>query len=87
MIQTVEGVFRDGKVQLLEEPANIREARVIVTLLPEANEPPSETSFTPEEVAELRGKLAAWEEDWNTPGMEQYDDYEARRRRPGPISS
>jgi hypothetical protein len=26
----------------------------------------------------LRGKLAAWEEDWNAPGMEAYDDYETR---------
>lgn len=25
------------------------------------------------EAAELRGKLAAWEEDWNAPGMEVYD--------------
>ena len=25
------------------------------------------------EAAELRGKLAAWEEDWNAPGMEAYD--------------
>jgi hypothetical protein len=25
------------------------------------------------ETAELRGKLAAWEEDWNAPGMEIYD--------------
>jgi SOS response regulatory protein OraA/RecX len=23
--------------------------------------------------AELRGKLSAWEEDWNAPGMEAYD--------------
>ena len=25
------------------------------------------------EAAELRGKLAAWEEDWNAPGMDVYD--------------
>jgi hypothetical protein len=25
------------------------------------------------ETAELRGRLAAWEEDWNAPGMEAYD--------------
>ncbi len=33
-------------------------------------------------IVELRGMLAAWEEDWNAPGMEAYDDYEARRRGP-----
>lgn len=29
--------------------------------------------LTLHESAELRGKLAAWEEDWNAPGMEAYD--------------
>jgi hypothetical protein len=80
MIQSVEGVFRNGKVELLEEPVEICEARVIVTFLPEAIGPAGGPCFTREEVADLRGKLAAWEEDWNAPGMEAYDDYETRRR-------
>jgi len=29
--------------------------------------------LTLHESAEVRGKLAAWEEDWNAPGMEAYD--------------
>ena len=29
--------------------------------------------LTLQETAELRGKLAAWEDDWNAPGMEAYD--------------
>ena len=79
MIQTVEGIFRDGRVELLETPHDIRESRVLVTFLPA---PPSseESMLTLEEAAELRGKLAAWEEDWSAPGMEAYDDYETRRR-------
>jgi hypothetical protein len=83
MIQTVEGVFRNGKIELLETPAEINEARVIVTFLPEQARPPT---LTAEEVAELEVKLEAWQEDWNAPGMEAYDDYEARRRGAGPVS-
>lgn len=30
-------------------------------------------ALTVREAAEMRGKLAAWEEDWNVPGMEVYD--------------
>jgi len=30
-------------------------------------------ALTSAEAAELRGKLASWEEDWNAPGMEAYD--------------
>lgn len=33
----------------------------------------SSPPLTLHESAELRGKLAAWEEDWNAPGMEAYD--------------
>ena len=33
----------------------------------------SSGSLTLHEAAEMRGKLAAWEEDWNAPGMEAYD--------------
>ena len=87
MIQSVEGIFRNGKVELLEEPDNVHEARVIVTFLPGAMGPKGGTCFTLEEVADLRGKLAAWEEDWNAPGMEAYDDYETRRRGSGPVSA
>jgi hypothetical protein len=71
MLKSVEGVYRDGEVELLERSDGIDEAQVIVTFLPKGQP----LSFTPVEIAELRGKLAAWEEDWNAPGMEAYDDY------------
>ena len=87
MIQTVEGIFRNGKVELLEEPQNIDEARVIVTFLPGVSGPAAGAPFTPEEIADLRGKLEAWVEDWNAPGMEAYDDYQAQRRGAGPVST
>lgn len=86
MIQSIEGIFRDGKVELMEKPKDIEEARVIVTFLPGTGTSESDLDFTPEEIADLRGKLAAWEEDWNAPGMEAYNDYEARRRGSGPVS-
>ena len=40
-----------------------------------AGEYPASASspLTLREAAELRGKLAAWEDDWNAPGMEAYD--------------
>jgi hypothetical protein len=74
MLQSIEGIFRDGKVELLEPPPDLKEARVIVTFLSAKAGRPQPPTFTAEELAELRGKLAAWEEDWNAPGMEAYDD-------------
>ena len=34
MLTAVEGIYRDGEVELLERPEGLREARVIVTFLP-----------------------------------------------------
>jgi hypothetical protein len=34
MLKSVEGIYRDGKVELLETPGSLEEARVIVTFLP-----------------------------------------------------
>jgi len=70
-LTSVEGVYRNGKIELLESPPQVAVSRVIVTFLPDGDaEAPK---FTPEELAELRGKFAAWEDDWNAPGMEAYD--------------
>ena len=33
-----------------------------------------ETGLTREEAADLRARLASFENDWNAPGMEAYDD-------------
>lgn len=75
MMTSVPGIFRDGKIELLEAPPDLKEAKVIVTFLPAAPGQPQPPAFTPEELADLRGKFAAWEEDWNAPGMEAYDNY------------
>ncbi len=41
MITTVEGVYKQGKIELLEMPRGLQEARVLVTFLtPTANAPP-----------------------------------------------
>lgn len=41
MLTAVEGIYKDGEVKLLEHPAGLREARVVVTFLPSAVAAPS----------------------------------------------
>ena len=36
MLQSVEGIYRNGKIELLETPADIEEAQVIVTFMPKS---------------------------------------------------
>jgi hypothetical protein len=37
VLTAVEGIYKDGEVELLERPEGLREARVIVTFLPLAS--------------------------------------------------
>ncbi len=56
-------------MRLNEQISDLPEGPVLVTFLAPEEGP----QLTREELAELRGKLAAWEEDWSAPGMELYD--------------
>ena len=70
IVSTVVKIFL--KAQDLPEEAQQKLLRLAEEL---TRAYPSTTSgpLTMREAAELRGKLAAWEEDWNAPGMEAYD--------------
>ena len=74
MLRTFEGIYRDGKIELAQQPADLAEARVIVTFLSPSNDDEG-PDLSPKELQELRWKLASFEEDWNAPGMEVYDHY------------
>ena len=60
MLTSVEGVYRDGKVELLQVPANVQQARVIVTFL-SADGPIdlSARGISEEGAAELRWRFGA----------------------------
>ncbi|MHB8524471.1 MAG: hypothetical protein ACYDH9_27465 [Limisphaerales bacterium] len=74
MLKTIAGTFKSGVVRLDESVADVAEGPVLVTFLPPSANALGAPSLTSEQVAELRGKLAAWEQDWNAPGMEAYDE-------------
>ena len=69
-MSTAEKIFQ--RAQALPEQEQDKLLQVAEEM---ARQYPATTSspLTLHEAAELRGKLAAWEEDWNAPGMEAYD--------------
>ncbi len=74
MVRSVEGVYRDGKVELLEPAPTASEARVIVTFLPSENSVDlAARGIAPEQAADLRRRLRPFEEDWQRPEMDAYD--------------
>ena len=70
---TVEGIYRNGKVELLETPVNVDEARVIVTFLPKSAINLLERGIDEAQVLSLRSRLSTFAEDWELPEMEAYD--------------
>jgi hypothetical protein len=74
MLKTVPGTFKGGVVELNEISSGLPEGPVLVTFLAGESEKHGATSLTGEQIAEMRGKMAAWEKDWNDPGMAAYDE-------------
>ncbi|HWN11403.1 MAG TPA: hypothetical protein VNO50_19400 [Pyrinomonadaceae bacterium] len=65
--KTVEGVFRNGRIELSETPLNVDESRVIVTFLPQSAVNLSERGIDEAEAANLRIRLNTFAEDWDLP--------------------
>ena len=82
MLTSVEGVYRDGKIELSELLDDVREEmRVIVTFVESRSVALPERGIDEAQAAKLRESLASFAEDWESPEMEAYDDYYAARAR------
>jgi len=74
MSTAIFGTFHDGSIELEQQPPVAIDARrVLVTFLGEPATRQEKPNLTTDQIVELRWKLAAWEDDWNAPGMEAYD--------------
>ena len=74
MLQSVEGIYRNGKIDLLESPSVPEGVRVIVTFLAESNAVDLASRGIDEaQAANLQSRLQAFAEDWNNPDMDAYD--------------
>lgn len=71
--KTVEGIYRDGKVELLETPTGLDETRVIVTFLAEGAVNLLERGIDETQATNLRAHLRTFAEDWEQPEMGVYD--------------
>ena len=82
MLTTVEGVYRNGGVELVELPQQVGEnARVIVTFLGAGEIDLASHGIDREQAAELRARLQTFAEDWESPEMSVYDDYDANKAK------
>ena len=79
MVKSVEGIYRNGKVELLEAPAEAEGSRVIVTWVHPA-EPVDlrDRGIDEPQAVDLRRRLVQFAEDWDRPEMAAYDELPPR---------
>ncbi len=82
MLTSIQGIYREGKIELAEQPVNVPEkTRVIVTFLEPATVDLRARGIDEACAADLRERLAAFAEDWNSPEMSVYDNYDAAKAK------
>ena len=79
MLTTIEGTFRNGRVELKELPTGFgNETPVIVTFLSPSDVDLPSQGINQTQAAEIRAALTTFE-DWNEPEMDAYDNYDAAK--------
>ncbi len=82
MSKTIEGIYRDGKIELSETPDDICEGtRVIVTFLSPGSIDLRERGIDETQAADLRARFSTFVEDWESPEMSIYDNYDKEKAK------
>jgi hypothetical protein len=78
-VKSVEGICRNGKVELCEPLAEAEGSRVIVTWVhPPETVDLRERGIDEAHAVDLRRRLSTFAEDWDRPEMAVYDDLPSR---------
>jgi hypothetical protein len=79
MLTTLQGVYRKGKIVLNNNPSDIPdETPVIVTFLGVEGIDLRARGISEEQAGDLRAQLATFTEEWDSPEMSVYDNYNTR---------
>lgn len=77
---SVEGVYRNGRVELTENPTNIPEGTCVIVTFVNSNDINLESQGIDREQAKLlQASLASFSNDWESPEMSIYDNYDAAK--------
>ena len=80
MLTTLEGIYRGGKIELPKMPRDVREGTpVIVTFLTPHLIDLHARGIDQVQAADLRARLSTFAEDWDSPEMNIYDNYDANK--------
>ncbi|KHD08478.1 hypothetical protein PN36_16355 [Candidatus Thiomargarita nelsonii] len=77
MLRSIEGVYRGGQIKLAEIPRDVHEETyVIITFLESSQIDLRTRGIDKAQAIDLRARLATFAEDWESPEMNIYDNYD-----------
>jgi hypothetical protein len=79
MLKTLWATVRQGKIELVDSGELPEGIRVLVTLLPDDEIDLKSQGVDREQAEALRTGLATFSEDWNSPEMSIYDNYDSAK--------
>lgn len=80
MLTSVEGVYRGGRIELKESPTDVPEGTWVIVTFVRSSDINLETQGIEREQAEvLRASLSTFADDWDSPEMSIYDNYDAAK--------
>jgi hypothetical protein len=79
MIKTLWATVRQGKIELLDSGELPEGAKVLVTFLPDDEIDLKSQGIDREEAEALRTSLVTFSDDWNSPEMSIYDNYDSAK--------
>ncbi|MBP7962256.1 MAG: hypothetical protein KBG20_13795 [Caldilineaceae bacterium] len=80
MLASITGVYRNGHIDLAEQPLAMPEGtEVLVTFLEPGTINLRERGIDYETAAEMRSILESFATEWESPEMDIYDDYDTNR--------
>lgn len=80
MLTSVEGIYRNGRVELVESPKDVLEGtKVIVTFVSPNTINLLSQGIDKAQAEVLRTSLGTFAEDWNNSQMSIYDDYDTAK--------
>ena len=80
MLTSVRGIYRKGRIEISKVPPSLpEETPVIVTFLDPGPIDLASRGIDGAMAADLRSRLAAFAEDWESPEMDDYDHYDTAK--------
>ena len=79
MLTSIEGIYCNGRVELVESPNNVLEGARVIVIVPSNTIDLASQGIDQAQALVLRTSLGTFAEDWNNPQMSIYDDYDTAK--------